>query len=232
MAARGYRVVYIGADPDQSSLLVLVLRLRPRVVLFSASLTSSLSAQKTLFHNIAAVGIPLIVGGRAFGGRELGARRARALGATAYAETVEEVLEVLAPLPARTSPREAEPGGLDDEEALWVYRYRSEIAPDVMRELGERHLGTTPLGHSWPELAEHVEHVLGCLAAAIMTEDAAIVAEVREWMVLVLRSRGVDTALVDEVWDLLAERLHGHPVARAFLAASRPVGPTRGTAAG
>ena len=69
LTARGFRVVYVGADPEQSGLLVLVLRLRPRVVLFSASLTSSLSAQKTLFHNIASVGIPLIVGGRAFGGQ-------------------------------------------------------------------------------------------------------------------------------------------------------------------
>ncbi len=109
LTARGFRVVYVGADPEQSGLLVLVLRLRPRVVLFSASLTSSLSAQKTLFHNIASVGIPLIVGGRAFGGSELGARRAHALGATAYAETVDEVMELLAPLPARTRRRRRRP---------------------------------------------------------------------------------------------------------------------------
>ena len=231
LTARGFRVVYVGADPEQSGLLVLVLRLRPRVVLFSASLTSSLSAQKTLFQNIAAVGIPVIVGGRAFGGRELGARRAQALGATAYAETVDEVVALLAPLPARTRPPEAAASGVGDEDAMWLHSYRSEIAPDVMRVLAGRHVGTRSVGESWPELADHVEHVLGCLAAAIMTEDATIVTEVRNWLVSLLQHRGVDTALVDEVWDLLADRMRGHPVARAFLASSRPTGEVPGPVA-
>lgn len=231
LTAHGFRVVYVGADPEQSSLLVLVLRLRPRVVLFSASLTSSLSAQKMLFQNIAAVGIPLIVGGRAFGGRELGVRRAKALGATAYAETVDEVVELLAPLPARTRQPASAVSGAGDDDAMWLHRYRSEIAPDVMRALTDRHLGTHPVGESWPELADHVEHVLGCLAAAIMTDDDTIVTEVRDWLIVVLRHRGVDTNLVDEVWDLLAERMRGHPVARAFLASSRSTGEVPGSVA-
>jgi len=221
LAAHGLRVVFVGADPDSSSLLVDLLRLRPRAVLCSASLTSTLSAQKAFFHSIAAVGIPLIVGGQEFGGGERGARRARLLGATAYAETVDEVLELLATLPTRTlapEPSASDPG---DEEGLWLQHYRSEIAPDVMRVLAGRHRGTGTLAESWPEVAEHVEHVLGCLAAAIVTEDLTIMVEVRDWLVSVLHHRNLDAGLVDEVWDLLAERLRGHPIARVFLASSR-----------
>lgn len=224
LTARGLRVVYLGADPERSGLLVLVLRLRPRAVLFSASLTSSLSGQKMLFHSIAAVGIPLIVGGQAFGGAELGVKRARVLGATAYAATADDVMELLGTLPVRTSsPAEVEPD-VSDEDALWLNHYRSEIATDVMRVLAQRHQDVGPDSASWPELAEHVEHVLGCVAAAIVTDDATIMIEVRDWLTAVLHHRGVDPRLVDEVWALLAEPLRGHATARALLASSRPTG--------
>jgi methanogenic corrinoid protein MtbC1 len=222
LAARGLRVVFLGADPEPSGLLLEILSLRPRAVLFSASLTSTLSAQKMFFHSVAAVGIPLVVGGRAFGGRELGERRARALGATAYAETVDEVVELLGRLPARTPAPEQPVGHIGDEDAVWLDHYRSEIAPDVMRVLALRHLEVDALAVQWPEVAQHVEHLLGCLAAAIVTRDESIMVEVRDWLASVLTHRGLDAALVDEIWELLAEPLRGHPIARVFLASSRP----------
>lgn len=222
LTARGLRVVYVGADPEQSGLLVLVLRLRPRAVLFSASLTSSLSAQKVLFHSIAGVGIPLIVGGQAFGGPELGAKRARMLGATAYAESVDDVMTLLGTLPVRMSAPERTAAQPSDEDAVWLHHYRVDIAAEVMRILADRHQDVGSA--SWPELSEHVEHVLGCIGAAIVTEDATIMVEVRDWLAAVLRHRGMDPRLVNEVWALLADPLRGHPTARALLASSRPNG--------
>lgn len=218
LTARGQRVVYVGADPDGPSVLELVLGLRPRAVLFSASLTSSLSSQKMLFHSIAAAGVPLIVGGQAFGGREFGPRRARVLGATAYAESVDEVILLLSTRPTRTS-MPAPPDILPpDEDAVWLDHYRSVISAEVMRVLGERH---QDLG---PELVEHVDHVLGCIAAAIVTDDPAIMVEVRDWLAAVLHHRDVDPGLVEEVWALLADPLSSHPAAGALLASSRPHG--------
>lgn len=222
LATRGLRVVYVGADPEPSSLLVDLVRLRPRAVLFSASLTSALSAQKAFFHSIAVLGIPVIVGGRAFGGPQLGARRADLLGATAYVETVEEVLDLLATLPTRTPAPESDPLGPGDEDAVWLEHYRSEIAPNVVRALAGRHRGTSPIAERWPEVVGHVEHVLGCLGAAIVTKDREIMVEVRDWLAAVLRHRDLDPGLVGEIWDLLADSLRGHHVARVFLASSHP----------
>lgn len=223
LTARGVRVVFLGADPDPSGLLSAILSLRPRAVLLSASLTSTLSAQKVLFQSVAAVGIPLVVGGSAFGGREHGPRRARALGATAYAETVEEVLGLLATLPSRTLPSDLPDRQPGDEDAEWLQHYRAEIAPGVMRTLAERHEHPAPLAVAWPEVADHLTHLLGCLAAAIVVRDEDVMVEARDWLTSVLTHRGLDAALVEEVWELLAEPLRGHAVARVLLASSRPV---------
>ena len=88
----GYRVNYVGSDPEPGDLLRQILVLKPRAVLFSASLTSSLGGQKSLLGSIRAIGIPVVVGGRAFGGDE---RRALALGATAYARGIDDVLQLM-----------------------------------------------------------------------------------------------------------------------------------------
>ena len=57
LTAAGYRVTYIGGDPEPGDLLRQVLLLKPRAVLFSASLTSSLGSQKPLLRSIGAIGM-------------------------------------------------------------------------------------------------------------------------------------------------------------------------------
>lgn len=221
LMALGANVMFLGADPEPSGLLSAILSLRPRAVLFSASLTSSLSNQRMFFHGIASVGIPLVVGGRAFGGRELGSRRAAALGATAYAETAQEVLDLLAEMPVRLPTPDYPELGAADDDAEWLDHYGRRIVPEIMWTLGQRHGDPHEVGSRWPEVSQHIQHVLGCLAASVSTRDESIMLEVRDWLVEVLVHRDIDPALVDELWELLAEPLQGHPVARVFLAASR-----------
>lgn len=213
----GYRVNYVGSDPEPSDLLRQILVLKPRAVLFSASLTSSLGAQKSLLGSISAIGIPVVVGGQAFGGDE---RRALALGATAYATTVDEAVAVLASLPDRLTPTTPEPPAPGDAEAAWILRYRHEIAPYVARAIGEAHATDDGRPQWWPEFEGHLEHVLGCLASALATGDETIMVEVHEWLSQVLTRRGADAALVQEIWQALGEPLKAHPLARRYLAGS------------
>jgi methanogenic corrinoid protein MtbC1 len=213
----GYRVNYLGSDPEPGDLLRRVLALKPRAVLFSASLTSSLGGQKSLFGSIRAIGIPVIVGGRAFGGDE---RRATALGATAYAGTIDDVLRLLTELPERREPGQSLALGPADEEAAWVREYAGEIAPYVLRAIAHHHENAPEPPPWWTDLESHMDHVVGCLAAALVTGDETIMVEVRDWLTQVLARRGADPELVDEIWELLAEPLRGHPLARLHLAGS------------
>ena len=72
-------------------------------------------------------------------------------------------------------------------------------------------------------------HVVGCLAAALVTGDETIMVEVRDWLTQVLTRRGADAELVDEIWELLAEPLRAQPLARLHLAGSAT--PTSGDVA-
>jgi methanogenic corrinoid protein MtbC1 len=220
----GYRVNYVGGDPEPGDLLRQILLLKPRAVLFSASLTSSLGVQKPLFGNIRAIGIPVVVGGQAFGGDE---RRALALGATAYARTVDEVLTLLEELPARLKPATPRGPGPADVEAAWITQFRGEITPYVVRTIARRHLTDGEKTEWFAELEAQMEHLLGCLTAALVTGDETIMVEVRDWLTQVLTRRGAEAGVVDEVWALLAEPLRGHPLARLHLAGSAapPAGP-------
>lgn len=214
----GFRVEMVGPDPDPGHLLRQVLVRKPRAVLFSGSLTSSLATQKSLFGNIAAIGIPVVVGGRAFGAD---ATRARALGATAYAPTIEDAVRLLEDLPARVPPASPPERGPGDVEAAWINEYRHQITPYVVRALARRHGSGHGLGPQWwDELEGHVDHVLGCLAASLVTGDETIMIEVRDWVTQLLQRRGADPGMVDEIWELVAEPLRGHPLARVHLAGS------------
>lgn len=216
----GFRVSYLDRETDPNHLVRQVLAVKPRAVLLSFSTTSSLASQKVLIGHIRAMGIPVIAGGQALGGDE---RRALALGATAYAADLDEAVRLLQCLPARGEPVLPPTPGLADLEAAWIGDYRHEIARCVARLIVERH-SVEGAGPAWREsLEDHVDHVLGCLAAALVTDDETIMVEVREWLARVLAARGAQPELAVEVWSVLAQPMRGHPLARVFLAGAAPV---------
>jgi methanogenic corrinoid protein MtbC1 len=214
---RGYRVDYLGGDPDPDHLVRAVVTTRPRAVLFSASLTSSLAGQKQVFAELRSMGIPVVVGGSAFGGDPA---RATALGATAYAADLAAALRLLEELPERT-PQVPVPDRTDaDVESQWILEQRHVLTDGVVRRLVDRwDGGSSPAW--WPDLVGHVDHVVGCLAASVATGDETIMVEVREWLSHVVVSRGGDLDAIADLWSLLAPPLRGHPLARLHLAAAR-----------
>ncbi|WKN47814.1 B12-binding domain-containing protein [Nocardioides sp. Arc9.136] len=222
LAASGYRTTFVGGAAVGTDLLRQVLTRKPRALLVTAGRTSSLAALKPLLENVRATGIPVLAGGPAFGGDPA---RATAVGATAYAASVAEVVVLLEQLPRRLPTRAPEPASPAEVEAAWLAEFRHEITPYVLRALAARHpFAVRPAW--WAELEEHVEHVLGCLASSLVTGDETIMVEVRDWLTQVLAARGADAVLVQDLWELLAVPLRGHPLARVHLAGSAPVGGT------
>lgn len=211
----GFRVSYSGGSPDPEQLLRRVHTLRPRAVLFSGSSTSSLARQLDLFAAITALGIPVVVGGPAFAGDE---RRVSALGATAYAADVDAAIELLETLPQRIPTRKHALPSRAEVEARWILGYAPQITPYVVRALLAG-VGDTPRDW-WEELTAHVDHVLGCVAAALLTGDETIMVEVAQWLERVLVARGADPGAAQRIWALVAEPLRGLPLARVHLAAA------------
>ncbi|MEO9325756.1 cobalamin B12-binding domain-containing protein [Nocardioides sp. C4-1] len=217
----GFRVSYLGGDPDPDHLVREVLLTRPHAVLFSASLTSSLAPQKRVFAELRSMGIPVVVGGSAFGGDPA---RAAALGATAYAADLAEAIDVLEQLPGRLEQVPVPDRTPGDVEGEWLVEQRHVLVEGVVARLLDR------MGHAdrrlqpvwWPDLVGHVDHVVGCLAASVVTGDETIVIEVRDWLTQVVEARGGERAVVGDVWSLLAVPLRGHPLSRLHLAAGAP----------
>ncbi|MCR6032425.1 hypothetical protein GGQ22_13375 [Nocardioides sp. zg-579] len=228
LTSAGYRTTLVGGDGVADDLLRQVLGRKPRALLVSASRASSLARLKPVLRHLLATGVPVVALGAAFGGDPA---RATAIGATAYAASLEEAVVLLEQLPRRLPTRSPEPPGPAEVEAAWLGEFRHEITPYVLRALAARHPARTVDGMQprwWAELEELVDHVLGCLASSLVTGDETIMVEVREWLTRVLEARGA-AALVQDVWEVLALPLRGHPLARVHLAGSAIA---RGTADG
>ncbi|WP_127479760.1 cobalamin B12-binding domain-containing protein [Nocardioides pantholopis] len=215
LTAAGFR----GEVVEEPELVAQVRSRRPRAVLLSGTLTSSLGDQLALVAELRATGVPVVMGGAAFGGDE---RRALALGATAYAATIPDAVRLVHELPARVEPLPAAEPTAAEVEAEWILGYREEITPYVAGALVARHPELRPVDRH-AELAATVDHVIGCLAASLVTGDETIMAEVRDWVVRVLDRRGAAGDLAEELFGLLAEPLRGHPVAGVLLAGARSI---------
>lgn len=217
LALEGLRVHYLGADPDPADLLAQVELLRPRAVLLSATLSASLASTKALFAGVRALGVPVVVGGRAFGGD---ARRAEALGATAYAPDVATAVRLVRELPPVDPGPAAAVGHPGEVEGGRIAERQHEIVPTVLGLL-TADAGPTP-GVSRAELVDHVRHVLGSLAAALVSEDESILVETRDWLAHLLASRGAGPDLVARLWAAVGAALGEQTTARRALDRTAP----------
>ncbi len=192
--------------------------LEPRAVLLSATVTSALTGCRQVLSGLAELSVPVVVGGRAWG-RD--GRRARLLGATAYAASAGDALQVLDVLPTRGPADHPRPHPSDSvAEAEDVMRGRFALAD----QLSPRLLATVDGADGqvpawWPDLAAQLDHVVGCLAASLVVEDPTVLREVDAWLATLLSSRCDDVHVATTLWGLLAELVaEPFPGARTALA--------------
>ncbi len=218
LARAGWAVHYAGDDPEPGDLLHQVLALEPHAVCLSASLHSTLAHVRPLFASLAAIGVPVVVGGRAFGDDP---QRALRLGATAYAADASAAVEIIRALPRRLVRPERAGGSVRaaDDEAAWIVAHLPALAA---ASLGG--LGATPaaVGVGRAELTGHARHLLGSLAAALVAGEAAIVEETHDWLAETLRSLGADDGLLTALRTGVLRVLRGRDLARGLLEAAAP----------
>jgi methanogenic corrinoid protein MtbC1 len=190
----------------------------PDATAVSCSVLASLPTSRRFIEASSASGVPTVVGGAAFGSD---ARRADALGATAWASSARGAVHAVAGLPLVVPPVPSLPRELAIELAAVREQH-----PSMLLAIGAR---WQPFGPQAPEARypdspaeiarDCIDQSLHAVAAALLTDDESVLAETREWVASVLSARGVPrgTERAAELAGLLATMLREYPRAAALL---------------
>ncbi|APU38568.1 cobalamin-binding protein [Streptomyces sp. TN58] len=216
---RGWRVDYLGAQVSAAHLVAHLHRTGPDAVALSGSLATRLPAAHATVTACQAAGIPVIVGGAAFGP---GGRYARLLGADSWAPDARAAADELArgPLPRPRPGHQAvdDLPHLRDQEYTLVARSRPRLVRAVFAGLEDAY----PAMRDYTEVqrertAEDLAHIVDFLGAALYTGDEDLFRDFLLWTAAVLEARGVPAASMLPALELLQRELHDFPRATATL---------------
>jgi MerR family transcriptional regulator, light-induced transcriptional regulator len=218
-------VSYLGANASAEHLVRHVLEVAPSAVALSCSLSASLPRVRRQIEAVRATGTPVVVGGAAF---DPEGRRAAVLGATAFASCGADCVEVVDRLPSAVPP--APPlTHQGASEGLAVHADREEITA----RLRARVVSRPPFAEGLePEVAwqralfDHLPHLVGALAGALVTDDRAVLDDAVTWLDDVMGHRDAPEGTSGDVANQLLMVMGEHPAATRLL--SGLGGPARG----
>lgn len=213
LTLRGWRVDYLGAQVPTPHLIAHLHRTGPGVVALSSSIATRLPTAHAAISACRATGVPVLVGGAAFGPD---GRYAYLLGADAWAADARGAADRLAqgveaPLDQPLLPVDDLPH-LEDQEYTMVARSQSRLVAAALFGLGER----VPAVREYTEqqrerTAEDLAHIVDFLAAALYTDDADLFAGFLTWTAGILTARGVPGRSLLPVLDILGDELKDFP---------------------
>ncbi|WP_063011969.1 cobalamin B12-binding domain-containing protein [Nocardia kruczakiae] len=215
---RGWHVDFLGAQVPTRHLIAHLHNTGPDAVLLSSSLPTRLPSAHGTITACQAAGVPVLVGGAAFGPE---GRYADLLGADAWAPDAATAAELLArglrreQQPQRTLPH------LTDQEFTMIARSTPHVLATTMAELEHRF----PAMREYSEFqlertAEDVAQILEFLATALYLDDDELFTTFVTWTADVLSARAVPAQSLFPVLDLLGGQLQDFPRARRILAAA------------
>ncbi|MER7760152.1 cobalamin-dependent protein [Streptomyces sp. NPDC097619] len=216
---RGWRVDYLGAQVPTPHLIAHLHRTATDAVALSASIPTRLPAAHAAITACQAVGVPVIVGGAAFGAD---GRYARLLGADAWAPDARTAAEDL----GRGGPAAPRPDHqviddlphLADQEYTLVTRARTRLVAAVFAGLEESYPALRSYSEEQRErTAEDLAHITEFLAAALYTGDEELFTDFLLWTAEVLTARGVPAMSLPPALTLLGQELQDFPRATALL---------------
>jgi methanogenic corrinoid protein MtbC1 len=221
LTLRGFAVDYLGAQVPTPHLIAHLHRTAPDAVALSSSIPTRLPTAHATITACQAAGVPVIVGGAAFGPD---GRYARLLGAQAWAPDARAAADQLVgeglvqPLTPH-QPIDDLPHLADQEYSLVarsaptlvaaVYK-GLELQVPQMREYSEQQRQYT---------AEDLAHIVDFLATALYVGDPALFTGFLGWTAGLLAARGVPPYSLRAGLDLLAAELRDFPRASALLGA-------------
>lgn len=214
----GLPVSYLGANASAHHLVRHVHEVAPRAVALSCSLSASLPRVRRQVEAVRATGTPVVVGGAAF---DAGGHRARTIGATAFAPDGAGAVTAVRDLPRAVPP--AEPlthEGAD--EGLAIHADREQLTA----RLRERVAAARPADDlrdvlsGWqPALFDHLPHLVGSLAGALVADDPTAPSDAVVWLGEVMSHRDGPDDVVALVVAELGAVVHDHPTATRLVSA-------------
>ncbi|KRD19920.1 MULTISPECIES: cobalamin B12-binding domain-containing protein [unclassified Streptomyces] len=219
LVRRGWRVDFLGAHTPTPHLVAHVHRANPVAVLLSASIPTHLPAAHKAVTAVQSLGVPVMVGGAAFGPDGRYARLVQADGWAPDARTAADRL-ARGVTPPRTDRRHGihDLSHLADQEYTLVKGSRTTLVRSCLSDLDER----LPAMRSYTpaqreRTAEDLAHIVDFLATALYVDDADLFTTFTTWSAGILTARGVPAHSLRLGLGVLAERLHDFPRALTFL---------------
>ncbi|KUI25302.1 B12-binding domain-containing protein [Mycobacterium sp. GA-2829] len=218
LRADGWDSTLLGAATSPMRLNQHLQDLGPEAVAVSCSVLGALPTTRRFIEASTAAGVPIVVGGPAFGGDDV---RALALGATAWAPTAQGAVEAVRNVPAVVPPAAPLPAGPAGEQALLEIEHRTLV--DTMRLRWSVSAAAAPPEEASPgDLSDVVNDVLHqmlhAVGAALLTGDPRPVADTAWWTGDLMRTRGFEVATVHELGEVLGAVLSDYPLARQLVA--------------
>lgn len=203
LRAAGWDVVFLGASTPAEHLQRFVAAEPPTAMAVSCTVPIHLHGARRAISASHAAGVPVLAGGAAFG---TDPRRAAALGADAWASTLDGALATLSGWAGRRPPLAAPL--VDDAPALAAGAERPLIVERAMNALATRF---PPLADytDW-QLArtrEDLDYILRFVEASLLTGDDSIITSFASWLTSVLTARHLPHRIVPLGIDALHECL-------------------------
>ncbi|WP_336217104.1 cobalamin B12-binding domain-containing protein [Nonomuraea sp. LPB2021202275-12-8] len=221
LRVRGWRVDYLGAQVSTPPLVAHLHRTNPDAAALSSSLAIRLPAAHMAISACQAAGMPVLVGGAAFGPD---GRYARLLGADAWAPDARAAADLLAagPLPRRPTSEQNGPPHLADPEYTQLSLSAADLVRSVVEELA-RHAPETAAYTDQPcgPTAETIAYIVDFLRAALYVDDPELFSSFAGWMAGMFSARGIPARELLAALQTVADRLTDSPRALAMLARVR-----------
>ncbi|MFD4676111.1 B12-binding domain-containing protein [Lentzea sp. NPDC058450] len=219
LTLRGFAVDYLGAQVPASHLITYLHRTGPDVVALSSSIATRLPTAHATMTACQAAGVPVMVGGAAFGPDGAHARR---FGANAWAADARSAADMLLsqelPPPGRPHQPVDDLPHLADQEYTFVTRGARDLVRSVYRGLEER----VPAMRSYSDeqrqhTAQDLAHIVEFLGTALYVDDDSLFGAFLSWTGDVLDARGVPNRVLEPTLDLLGVQLRDFPRAQRML---------------
>ncbi|TXS50174.1 cobalamin-binding protein, partial [Streptomyces sp. me109] len=214
LTLRGWQVDFLGAQVPTPHLIAHLHNSGADAVALSSSIPSRLPAAHAAITACQAIGVPVLVGGAAFG---TDGRYARLLGANAWAPDARAAARRLAdgiPAPDLATGRQQidDLPHLADQEYTLVARSQGQLVKEVLTQLEAGFPAMAAYtAHQRERTAEDIAHIVEFLTVALYTDDDDLFTTFITWTAGILSARHVPARSLHPALNTLATELKDFP---------------------